>query len=127
MLAFALFTSDNRYMLKIRREDTPQAAFAQIMRERKTEDRVSLLCLAFPDAGFYLAADVIPEYRFFATSNVVLDEIGQEQSRYVKERSAEFIVTRNRDEAYDGYTLIKTQTFWSEDYDDTFRLYQRAN
>lgn len=125
MLAFALFTSDNRYMLKIRREDTPQAAFAKTMRERGTEDGISLLCYAFPDAGFYLAADVIPEYRFFATSNVVLSEIGQEQSRYLAERSAEFIVTRNRDEAPEGYTLIKTQTFWSEDYDDIFRLFQR--
>lgn len=126
-LSFALLTSDNHYMLKIRKEDTPQVAFAQTMRDRKTEDEISLLCYAFPDAGFYLAADVIPEYRFFATSNVVLNEIGQEQSRYLKERSAEFIVTRNRDDAMDGYELIQTRTFWSEDYDDTFRLYQREN
>ena len=114
-------------MLKIRREDTPQAAFAQIMRERKTEDSVSLLCYAFPDAGFYLAADVIPAYRFFATSNVGLPEIGQEQGRYLEERSAEFIVTRNRDETPEGYRLLDTQIFWSEGYDDEFRLFQRAN
>lgn len=127
MLAVALFTSDNRYMLSIRREDTPQASFAQMMRETKTEDEITLFCYGFPDAGFYLAADVIPAYRFFATANVGLPEMGTEQARYVAERSAEFIVTRNRDDAPDGYTLIKTQTFWSEDYDDTFRLYQRAN
>ena len=125
-LAFALFTSDNRYMLKIRREDTPQAAFAATMRERKTEDAVSLFCYGFPDAGFYLAADVIPGYRFFATSNVGLSEIGQAQNQYVAERSAEFIVTRNREEIPEGYTLIQTQTFWYEDYDDTFHLFQRA-
>ena len=127
LLAFALFVSDNRYMLSIRREDTPQASFAQTMREKKTEDEISLFCYGFPDAGFYLAADVIPQYRFFATANVGLPEMGQEQARYVAERSAEFIVTRNRDDAPDGYNLIQTQTFWSEDYDDTFRLYQRAN
>ena len=127
LLAFALFVSDNRYMLSIRREDTPQASFAQTMREKKTEDEISLFCFGFPDAGFYLAADVIPQYRFFATANVGLPEMGQEQARYVAERSAEFIVTRNRDDAPDGYNLIQTQTFWSEDYDDIFRLYQRAN
>ena len=127
LLAFALFVSDNRYMLSIKREDTPQASFAQTMRERKTEDELSLFCYGFPDAGFYLAADVIPQYRFFATANVGLPEMGQEQARYVAERSAEFIVTRNRDDAPDGYNLIQTQTFWSEDYNDTFRLYQRAN
>ena len=59
--------------------------------------------------------------------DVPLSPLGQEQARYVAERSAEFIVTRNRDEAPDGYNLIQTQTFWSEDYNDTFRLYQRAN
>ncbi|MEA4869965.1 MAG: hypothetical protein VB062_04955 [Christensenella sp.] len=127
MLAFALLTSDNRYMLSIKRADTPQASFARIMRETKTEEEISLFCYGFPDAGFYLAADVIPQYRFFATANVGLPEMGQEQARYVAERGAEFIVTRNRDEAPDGYNLIQTQTFWSEDYDDTFRLYQRAN
>ena len=127
MLVFALFTSDNRYMLSIKREDTPQANFAKIMREQKTGDEISLFCYGFPDAGFYLAADVIPQYRFFATANVGLPEMGKEQARYVSERSAEFIVTRNRDEIPDGYKLIQTQTFWSEEYDDTFRLYQRAN
>ena len=59
--------------------------------------------------------------------DVGLPEMGKEQARYVSERSAEFIVTRNRDEVPDGYKLIQTQTFWSEEYDDTFRLYQRAN
>ncbi len=127
MLAFALLISDNRYMLSINREDTPQVSFAETMKACKTEDEISLFCFAFPDAGFYLAANVIPEYRFFATSNVGLSEIGQAQNDYIAQKSAEFIVTRNRDDIPDGYTLIKTQTFWSEDYDDTFRLFQRAN
>ncbi|MEZ4628746.1 MAG: hypothetical protein R2912_11950 [Eubacteriales bacterium] len=35
MLALALFTSDNRYMLKIRREDTPQASFRAHCRNAK--------------------------------------------------------------------------------------------
>ena len=127
MLGLALLISDNRYMLSIRREDTPQAHFAQVMRQQKKEQDITLLCYAMPDAGFYLAADVIPAYRFFATSNVGLPEIGQEQARYIQERSAEFIVTRNRDETPEGYRLLDTQVFWSEGYDDEYRLFQRAN
>lgn len=126
MLGVGLLTSDNRYMLSIRREDTPQVRFAQIMNERKTEDTVTLFCYACPDAGFYLAADVIPAYRFFARVNVDLPELKQAQESYIAERSAEFVVTRNRDEAIEGYNLIDTQTFWSEEQYDTFRLYQRA-
>lgn len=96
MLALALFTSDNRYMLSIKREDTPQAAFAKIMRETKTEQDISLFCYGFPDAGFYPRRISFRNIAFFATANVGLPEMGKEQARYVAERSAEFIVTRNR-------------------------------
>jgi len=127
MLAFALLISDNRYMLSIRREDTPQVHFATIMRERKTEDEITLFCYGCPDAGFYLAANVIPPYRFFARVNVYLPEADAAQAGYIAERSAEFLVTRNLEISPDGYTLIQTQTFWSEEQNDTFRLYQRVN
>ena len=126
-LGVAFLTTSNRYLFLTPREDTPQVRFAGIMREKKTEPDISLFCYAFPDGGFYLAADVIPAYRYFATSNVGLPEIGQEQARYLEDRSAEFIVTRNRDETPDGYLLLDTQVFWSEGYDDEYRLFQRAD
>ena len=127
MLAFALLISDNRYMLSIKREDTPQVQFASIMQERKTEDEITLFCYQCPDAGFYLAANIIPQYRFFARVNVDLPELKAAQSEYIAERSAEFLVTRNLEISPEGYTLIQTQTFWSEGQNDTFRLYQRVN
>jgi len=127
MLALALFISDNRYMLSIRREDTPQVRFAAIMREKKTEDAITLFCYQCPDAGFYLAANIIPQYRFFARVNVDLPELKEAQAGYIAERSAEFLVTRNREISPDGYTLIETQTFWSEEQNDTYRLYQRVD
>jgi hypothetical protein len=114
-------------MLSIKREDTPQVHFATIMREKKTEDEVTLFCYQCPDAGFYLAANIIPQYRFFARVNVDLPELKQAQSDYIAERSAEFLVTRNLEISPEGYTLIQTQTFWSEGQNDTFRLYQRVN
>ncbi|MEZ4628357.1 MAG: hypothetical protein R2912_09855 [Eubacteriales bacterium] len=127
MLGFGLLISDNRYMLSIPREETPQARFAAIMNERKTTDEITLFCYGSPDAGFYLAADVIPPYRFFARVNVDLPELQQAQESYIKERSAQFVVTRNRDADIVGYTLIETQMFWSEEQTDTFRLYERTN
>lgn len=126
MLAAAFATTDNRYLLFFPRANTPQASFAAIMREKKKEPEISLFCYAFPDGGFYLAADLIPAYRYFATSNVGLSEIGREQARYIDEKSAEFIVTRNRDETPEGYRLLETQVFWSEGYDDEYRLFQRV-
>ena len=127
MLGLALLISDNRYMLSIQREDTPQAHFAQVMRQQKKEQDISLLCYAMPDAGFYLAADVIPPYRFFTRVNVALPELKSAQSGYLAERSAEFIVTRNLEIAPEGYVLIENQMFCSEGDNDTFRFYQRVN
>jgi hypothetical protein len=127
MIGFGLLISDNRYMLSIRREDTPQAHFASIMQEKKTEDEITLLCYGMPDAGFYLAVDEIPPYRFFARVNVALPEMNEAQNRYLTEKSAEFVVTWGRELNQDGYQLIETQEFWSEEQNDTFRLYQRVN
>jgi len=71
--------------------------------------------------------DEIPPYRFFARVNVALPELGNEQNRYLTEKSAEFVVTWGRELTQDGYQLIETQEFWSEGQNDTFRLYQRVN
>ena len=127
LLGFGLLISDNRYMLSIPREDTPQVRFATTMRENKKEDEVSLLCYGCPDAGFYLAANVIPQYRFFTRVNVPLPEMNEAMNRYLDEKSAEFVVTRNLEISPEGYELIQDQTFWSEGQDDTYRLYQRVN
>jgi hypothetical protein len=97
------------------------------MQERKTEDTISLFCYGCPDAGFYLAVNEIPPYRFFARVNVALPELNEAQGRYLNEKSSEFVVTRNLEISPEGYELIESQTFWSEGQDDTFRLYQRVN
>lgn len=127
MLAVSLWATDNRYMLLMKRDETPQHRFAAIMNERKTQEPLALFCCGCPDGGFYLAADVIPAYRFFATANVSLPELQEAQGQYLTERSAEFIVTRNRELSQPGYELIEAQTFWGEDYDHVYRLYQRVD
>ena len=127
LLGFALLISDNRYMLSMRREDTPQAHFASVMKQKKTEENIALFCYRMPDAGFYLAANVIPPYRFFARVNVDLPELRAAQDGYIDEGSAEFLVTRNLEISPEGYELIENQTFWSEGQNDTFRLYQRVH
>jgi hypothetical protein len=80
-----------------------------------------------PDAGFYLAVNEIPPYRFFARVNIDLPELKEAQRNYLSEKSAEFVVTRGTELKQDGYQLIETQEFWSEEQNDTFRLYQRVN
>ena len=70
---------------------------------------------------------MIPRYRFFTRVNVPLPEMNEAMNRYLDEKSAEFVVTRNLEISPEGYELIQDQTFWSEGQDDTYRLYQRVN
>ncbi len=127
--AFAIsLTNDNSYLLLTERSETPQYRFAAMMDERKTEEPLSLFCYATLDGGFYYAADVIPEFRFFSKVNLPLDELKSEQERYIAERLAEFVVTRNRPLEAPGYALLATQPFPGEDNGiETYRLYQREN
>ena len=97
------------------------------MQQKKTEQEVTLLCYAMPDAGLYLAVYEIPPYRFFARVNIDLPELKEAQRNYLSEKSEEFVVTRGMELKQDGYQLIETQDLWSEEQNDTFRLYQRVN
>ena len=124
MLALAFVTTDNRYMLLKNKEEMPQTQFAKTLKATG-EDTSSLFCYGFPDSGFYLAADVIPEYRFFATSNVALPDVKTEQARYVEEKLPKFIITRDNELKTAAYELIDSSEFRYEEYERTYRLYER--
>ncbi|MEG1523435.1 MAG: hypothetical protein RR224_07085 [Clostridia bacterium] len=123
----ALLLSTNTYLLGIPKDETPQYCFANEMQTRKTEDSITLLCRAFPDSGFYLAADVIPTCRFFTSTNVPLQEVADEQVRFLNEKIPEFAITRDRKEPpADGYALLDQASLFYEDDVSIYRLYQRT-
>lgn len=124
--ACALLTTDNRYMLFTKREETPQYQFAEIIEQTDPQNADSLFCYGFPDSGFYLAAGVIPQYQFFATSNVAMTEMRTEQARYVNEKIPAFIITRNMELDAAGYELIGTAEFPYEEAERSYRLYYRT-
>ncbi|MEN6593335.1 MAG: hypothetical protein ABFC31_00105 [Clostridiaceae bacterium] len=126
MLALAFVTTDNRYMLLKKKQEMPQTQFAETL-QASGEAYDSLFCYGFPDSGFYLAANVIPEYRFFATSNVALEDVRTEQARYVDESMPKFIITRDNELEKTGYELIDASEFRYEERDRIYRLYERMD
>jgi len=125
-LALALLTTDNRYMLFAKKEDTPQYRFAETMAKVDSQCADSLFCYGFPDSGFYFAADVIPQYQFFATSNAAKEEVAAAQESYVSQKLPAFIVTRNKELTQSGYELIDSAEFRYEESIRTYRLYIRT-
>ena len=122
----SLCISSNVYLLGTPKEDTPQGQFASVIAARQTTEPPKLLCRAFPDSGFYLAANVLPFNRFFSSNNVMLPENAAQQVALIADGVPEFVVTRNRAEAPSTqYTLVDTASMVYEDDLWIYRLYQR--
>lgn len=123
-LCACLLFSGNGYLRGMPREDTPQYRFAGVMEARSGGKDFTLLCRAFPDSGFYLAADVLPNLRFFTSTNVPMPEAGQAQQAYLDAGLADYVVTRDRMEPpEEGLVLLDTASLYYEEAVSTYRLY----
>ena len=71
------------------------------------------------DAGFYTAAGLVPQVKYFHQTNVPLQEMLDEQIRYIEEGLSDYVVTRGKqpDSIHDHYELIAEEpspNFWYE-------------
>ncbi|WP_440602794.1 hypothetical protein [Bacillus sp. GB_SG_008] len=76
------------------KEPLAQEKFAKIMHE---EPNPTLLNYGFLDGGFYLAADIVPNVRYFERQNINYEEYPEnmdEQNRYIREKKVQFVVLR---------------------------------
>ena len=97
-----------------KKENTMQYRIAQHI-----EDGASLLNYGFMDAGFYTAAGLTPQVKYFHQTNVPLEEMLSEQRRYIEEGLCDYVVTRGKqpESIHDHYELIaeeKSPAFWYE-------------
>lgn len=108
-------------LLTVRREDMPQTRFAQIVRE---DPSPTLLDVSGHDQGFYLAAGVLPNCRYFADNNLDTEEKREAIAGYLAQGAARFVVTRWRDPGA-RYELVAEASgpFDLSDWRD-YRLYR---
>ncbi len=107
-----LILSPNTRSLGTKKEDLVQYQFAEIIRQTPG---ATLLNYGFLDGGFYTAAEIVPQTKYFCKLNITVDrypEMMQEQNRYLKEKMVDYVVME-----------------WSEDKDRSqFKLdYLREN
>ncbi len=103
------------------REETMQYRIAAHL-----EPGASLLNYGFMDAGFYTAAQLVPQVKYFHQTNVPLDVMLSEQKRYIDEAVCDYVVSRGNHPASltERYELVATApspNFW---YDEV-SLYRR--
>lgn len=80
----------NLYAIGTDRAEMPQVKFAKIISET---ENASLLNCCFLDDGFYLAAEVEPENRWFCMLLANKDECYAEQSEMVAQGATDYVVT----------------------------------
>lgn len=121
LIVFPYVTGYNIELLAYEKEDLPQFQFAKIIDQ--AED-ATLLNYDFLDGGFYTAAGVDPEYRYFFQANIDLKEMKDQQDEIVENGMVEFVVTQ--DEQYDWalYEEIASADFVMEGQPVTYYLYQ---
>ena len=99
-----------------------QHRMAQVIRQ--TPD-ATLLNYGFMDAGFYTAAGLVPEVKYFHQTNVPLQEMKDEQIRYIEEGLCDYVITRGLqpESIHERYVEIASEpspNFWYE----SVHLYQ---
>ena len=109
-------------LLAVEKEDMAQTVFAGIMNE---EENPTLLDLSSLDHGFYLAADILPNCRYFANNNLNTKEKRDALDGYLAEGRTMFVVSRWEDPG-ENYALIAEHSS-PFDLNDmrTFKLYRR--
>lgn len=125
-LIFAGETGRNVYLMDYEKQDMPQYRFAEIISQ---SDTPTLLNYGFLDGGFYYAADVIPNCKFFCTFNVAAPDMWQTQNQYIEEGLVEYVITRRYQlSAYglndDHYELVDEATMIFEGIEFTYYLYR---
>ncbi len=114
---FTLAASRNTPDLLKPKQDTMQYRIAAVVAQ--TPD-ATLLNYGFMDAGFYTACDIAPTVKYFHQTNVPLQEMLDEQERYVDEGITDYVVTRGKNPASidERYELAATEkapaSFWYE-------------
>lgn len=110
-------------LMGVKKADMAQTVFAETIRQ---EENPTLLDLTSLDQGFYLAAGVTPNCRYFANNNLNTQEKREALNGYLAEGRTMFVVSRWEDPG-ENYALIgeASGVFDLNDMRD-YKLYRRV-
>ena len=124
-MAGAFILSPNTYLMKYKKNQLPQYRFAEIINET---DSPTLLNYGFLDGGFYLAAGILPEQRYFCRNNLDFPAMTEAQRRCAEAGIPDYIVTRStsgKNPDFGLYTCIAHEEFPYYDKNLHYFLYKR--
>ena len=124
-----LANSNNITYSKNKKSDLVQYKFAKIINKKKN---ATMLNYGFLDGGFYFAADILPNTKYFHKVNASLPKLEEELLEKIKSKKFDFIVVRcyktfdpRNEILYDNYTLVSEGKEVMENIEFTYYLYRK--
>lgn len=131
VFCFSFFiTNGSAHYIFREKEDTVQYTFAEYIKKEGGEN-ATLLNYGFLDRGFYLALDQIPEFKYFCTLNIPLEDMQRETERYIREGIPDFVVAlisgKDSDMYFESenYSEVLREECWYRAKRVTYILYQK--
>jgi len=115
----------NIYLMEYEKKQLPQYQFAEIINQT---DDPTLLNYDFLDGGFYLAADIVPEFKYFCRNNTGLEAMLSGQQYYIENGIPDYIVARSSSgnkPSFSLYTCVAESEF--PYYEKNFYYYLYTN
>lgn len=104
--------------------DYPQIRFAKIMNQKENP---TLLNYRFLDGGFYTAADIEPNCRFFCELVVPNEDMYRVQDDFVLEGKTDFVVTQDIELSSPKYECVDWCAYTYRDNANIYYLYARKD
>jgi hypothetical protein len=100
IIVYCLNFNHNIYMMKMKKEELVQYKFSAIINKAKTP---TMLNYGYMDFGFYEAANIIPNVKYFENLNVEYSKypiIMDKQNEYIKNKEVDYVVVIQREPHY---------------------------
>lgn len=98
--------------------------FKKIVEETQNPTLLNIGCL---DAGLYTVCDIVPTCRWFQTQTLAIDDVLEEQERYIKEGQTDYIIARDSypEVIWEKYELAAQEPWYHEGMEFTYYLFRR--
>lgn len=106
-----------------KREDLFLYKFKEIVEETDNPTLLNIGCL---DAGLYTVCNIVPSCRWFQPQTLAIDDVLEEQERYIKEGQTTFVIARNDypQVIFEKYDLVSEELWYHEGQEFTYYLFR---
>lgn len=107
----------------VKQEDIFLFQFRDVVMQTENPTLLNVGCL---DAGLYTVCDIVPTCQWFQTQTIHMQEVYDEQKRYIKEGLIDYVIARDGEpeKIHDRYELASEAVFEENGYPHVWYLYR---